>query len=147
MAIVRMPRGGPLSFVMISFPRNVEVHIAPTFEMQTSSGMLCLRNGRGMDGGMDRPAFREVGFEGGRRRIKPNVFARIIRAVLRWRLLVVVLWTVLAVAGATFFRNTASIDLRADGLVGIDSGVAVAERALESAFPGTGEPIVAVVDA
>jgi hypothetical protein len=96
---------------------------------------------------MDRPAYRDVGFEGGRRRIKPNVFARIIRAVLRWRLLVVVLWTVLAVAGATFFRTTASIDMRADGLVRIDPTIADAERALAAAFPGTGEPIVAVVDA
>ena len=96
---------------------------------------------------MDRPAYRDVGFEGGRRRIKPNIFARIIRAVLRWRLLVVLLWTVLAVAGATFFRTTASIDMRADEPRQDRSHDRRCGRALEAAFPGTGEPIVAVVEA
>src|SRR5262245_52656207 len=96
---------------------------------------------------MKRPAYRHVAADAPQaRRLRPNVFSRAVRLALDGRLIVILGWVVLAAAGVTYGTLKISFDLRGDNLVAIDPRITAAERALETAFPGTA-PIVAVVEA
>src|SRR5438105_1559011 len=102
-----------------------------------------------MSGGtsMDRPAYRDFDAAApSLRRARPNIFARIVRLILEGPLYVVLIWVALAAAGSTYSALTTTLDFTGTGLVALDPELASAERALEAAFPGTGEPIVAVID-
>src|SRR5204863_8360610 len=95
---------------------------------------------------MDRPAYRDFDAAApSLRRMRPNIFARVVRIVLKGPLWVILIWVALAAAGATYGALTFSLDLGDTRLIGLDPPLADAERALE-AFPGTGQPIVAGIE-
>src|SRR5437667_154023 len=96
---------------------------------------------------MDRPAYRDFDAAApSLRRMRPNIFARVVRIVLKGPLWVILIWVALAAAGATYGALTFSLDLGDTRLIGLDPPLADAERALEAALPGTGELIVGVIE-
>jgi hypothetical protein len=96
---------------------------------------------------MNRTAYRDPRDElRSTRRARPNVFARIVSAAVERRLVVILIWTALAAAGVTYSALTVTLDRTGNGFVALDPEVKASQHALELAFPGSREPIVAVIE-
>jgi hypothetical protein len=80
------------------------------------------------------------------RRSRPNLFAWVVRAAMRGRLAVILVWAVLASAGITYSLVKTSLDMSGTGLIALEPKTVEAEQTVEQAFPGITAPIVAVID-
>ena len=82
---------------------------------------------------------------GPRQKLRPNAFARVARACASYRIAVVLLALVLAVALSAFAATRLAIDPDQRPRIGLDPGTANLQAELDARFPGVEQTFLAVV--